>query len=128
MKFSELLESMIEADEEEVDSEDSDSDQERDSEEGMEIEDEEFKDRAIEIMASAIAAGMSEIDEQLGLNGKVESIDDAVKFVTTIITALRVSKRDVLRKSLRKYERLGHDRFRRDYRKQLSREYDKETK
>lgn len=126
-RFSEILESMMEDDEEE-DSEVSDEEPEDTEEPGMEIEDEDFKDRAIEIMASALAAGMSEIDEQLGLNGKVESIDDAVKFVTTMITALRVSKRDVLRKSLRKYERLGHDRFRRDYRKQLSREYDKETK
>ena len=122
MEFCELLQRMVEADPDEADPDET----EPTSDETSTNIPDDYEDQVMAIMASALAAGLSEVDERIGFGDKpIESVDDAVKMVVHIITMLRVTKRDVLRKALRKYERLGHDRFRRDYRRSLAKEYER---
>lgn len=85
---------------------------------------EEFIENATELMASAIAAGISEIEEKIGFDDKVQNLSDVLNLSVFLINRLRVRKKDVLRKSLLKYKRLGTDRFRREYRRSLGIEGD----
>ena len=87
---------------------------------------EDYEDQVASIFANGLAAAVSEVEERLGFQGQINSVDSAVKFVTHFITVLRVRKRDQLRKALRRYERLGHDKFRRDYRRKLAKGYERE--
>ena len=86
--------------------------------------DDEFVDQSVLIMANAIAAGISEIEEKIGFDPKIKRLDDVMKFSTHIMNLLRISRRDALRKALLKYKRLGTDRFRREYRRTLGKEGD----